>query len=360
MGGQPISTPEVMRFAPMPADPACAYCSGREPRPDLGLDGYYCISLVEQDDRYRRACAEFHRVGLCSRVVFHRPERARNTDRGIWASHRAVAQEAVRRGEHRVLIMEDDVRFLAPLDRVATRLRRAMAALPDPWQIFFLGHVPFQGYFVARGVIRTRSTCLHAYIASKSGLRWLAAHAPLDPTVPVWRFIGPAIDTAVALLPGAYALFPMVALQVPLDDRRINSRVTSAGAVRRWNDTERFRHFFIFTAARPMQWLVAAGSPIFRLIFETSRQKAIARSGSRDAQRIRAAGLFDEAFYRQTYPDVAAADADPLQHYLLWGAAEGRWPNADFDPAAYWRKAGGPRAGTNPLIHFLDGGVARV
>lgn len=37
---------------------------------------------------------------------------------------------------------------------------------------------------------------------------------------------------------------------------------------------------------------------------------------------------FDSAFYREQNPDVAAAGIDPLVHYMQFGLAEGRQPNA--------------------------------
>ena len=46
-------------------------------------------------------------------------------------------------------------------------------------------------------------------------------------------------------------------------------------------------------------------------------------------------GLFDADLYLSTYKDVAAARADPLQHYIESGDEEGRWPNAFFDPVFY-------------------------
>ncbi|MCB4438259.1 glycosyltransferase [Alteromonas sp. McT4-15] len=36
---------------------------------------------------------------------------------------------------------------------------------------------------------------------------------------------------------------------------------------------------------------------------------------------------FDENFYLQTYPDIAAAGVDPKAHFLNFGWHEGRWPN---------------------------------
>ena len=46
-------------------------------------------------------------------------------------------------------------------------------------------------------------------------------------------------------------------------------------------------------------------------------------------------GLFDAVYYQTTYPDTAATGLDPLVHYMLAGAAEGRMPNALFDQAFY-------------------------
>ena len=47
--------------------------------------------------------------------------------------------------------------------------------------------------------------------------------------------------------------------------------------------------------------------------------------------------LFDTGFYLATNPDVDMAGVDPLLHYLLRGAAEGRDPSATFDSLHYIR-----------------------
>jgi hypothetical protein len=61
--------------------------------------------------------------------------------------------------------------------------------------------------------------------------------------------------------------------------------------------------------------------------------------------------LVDAAWYRATYPDVAAAGVDPTEHYLLSGWREGRDPNPWFQTCPYldrygrWRRrASAPRA----------------
>ena len=84
----------------------------------------------------------------------------------------------------------------------------------------------------------------------------------------------------------------------------------------------------------------------------TARRPASARllDGSR---------LFDAAWYLSTNPDVAAARLDPVEHYLEFGAAEGRDPSPFFDAEAYLAgRADVAAGGLNPLVHFLSDGIA--
>lgn len=70
--------------------------------------------------------------------------------------------------------------------------------------------------------------------------------------------------------------------------------------------------------------------------------------------------LFDGALYLERNPDVQAAGADPLAHYLRHGWAEGRSPNGWLDEARYRRQAGLARRDTvSALAHYLALGRAR-
>jgi glycosyltransferase involved in cell wall biosynthesis len=88
-----------------------------------------------------------------------------------------------------------------------------------------------------------------------------------------------------------------------------------------------------------------------------ARLRVLARLQSRTANAanlIRASGLFDAAWYLETYPDVAARKADPLDHYVRHGAREGRDPNRIFSSS--WYLANNPdvaKSGLNPLVHFI-------
>jgi replicative DNA helicase len=67
--------------------------------------------------------------------------------------------------------------------------------------------------------------------------------------------------------------------------------------------------------------------------------------------------LFDSEWYLRKNPDVAAANMDPLLHYLRFGADEGRAPHPLFDSKFYLRTY--PEAalgGGNALRHYLNEG----
>ncbi|WP_317963674.1 glycosyltransferase [Methylocaldum szegediense] len=72
---------------------------------------------------------------------------------------------------------------------------------------------------------------------------------------------------------------------------------------------------------------------------------------------LRASPLFDEAWYLSQYPDVAAAGIDPVRHYIVHGANEGRNPSASFETRFYLDAYPDVRrARVNPLFHYLTAG----
>ena len=69
--------------------------------------------------------------------------------------------------------------------------------------------------------------------------------------------------------------------------------------------------------------------------------------------------LFDSTWYYAQYRDVAAANLDPIDHYLRIGAAEGRNPGPNFDGKWYLEEYPDVAvAGYNPLVHYLEHGAA--
>lgn len=72
---------------------------------------------------------------------------------------------------------------------------------------------------------------------------------------------------------------------------------------------------------------------------------------------VAASPLFDAAWYLQNNPDVAARGEDPVQHYLRFGAAEGRDPGPGFRTSWYLKNNPDVAArGMNPLHHYIEHG----
>lgn len=68
--------------------------------------------------------------------------------------------------------------------------------------------------------------------------------------------------------------------------------------------------------------------------------------------------LLDLAFYLDTNEDVREAKINPLLHYLHHGGVEGRSPHPLFDARWYLKKNPDVRdAGINPLLHFVKFGA---
>lgn len=102
-------------------------------------------------------------------------------------------------------------------------------------------------------------------------------------------------------------------------------------------------------AARMALW-TARG----QLLTQVRRQVRLRR----DVQTLVRSPLFDAAWYRARYPDVAASGIDPAWHYLQYGSREGRDPGPGFDAAYYLAQSPDvAAAGHDPLLHYLRSGV---
>lgn len=283
-------------YHPCPADPSCPHCNGAAQTGDAldwsFLDAAYCISLKTREDRVAQAAAEFHKVGLCRQVTFHRPDKhPKNGFIGGWAAHRDVAMDALERGCERTLILEDDVWFTRRIRPSTLRsLARALNGLPADWTIFFLGHWPLAAYFVRPNVLRTSSACSHAYIASPRLLRWLRDHPWGSPGVQFSRLAGNGVDSAYAKLPGTYALFPMLAIQ-----RVSRSDNFEDLSIRKKKKKRKLRHLITHSAyrevllsrlMRPFEIIVVLLSPAFFLAGRMSSRSALSRHGIRTSHGI--------------------------------------------------------------------------
>jgi hypothetical protein len=323
--------------------------------------------LQEQPHRTRLAAAHFHHIGLCRHVKFYRPARG-----AIWESHRQVALHALTQNCRAALILQDDFRFSRhwpdddvrssrPWAKLAARIAAGVAALPSDWQGFYLRHVPKQAYFVSPTILRARSAGCGGYVANRRLLNWLADSVPYSVQIPVRRPTYFDVDDAMFNLPDMYAMFPMVGVKRFFGKYRCDPRIDEHGRRRPWWDFVRWEHYFQYRRGLLVAQVFAVVlSPYHWLTLDFFRRRS-GQKTVRLARSIRDADLFDDAYYLQQRPDVAAAGrsfADPLSHYMLFGATEGSWPCPLFDPSYYADQ--NPQLGkesekpfrNNPLVQF--------
>lgn len=118
---------------------------------------------------------------------------------------------------------------------------------------------------------------------------------------------------------------------------------------------EKVRNFEESAVLRASVSLAASMEKVwsFTRLSGTSRR----RRRKEQMQTIVQSGLFDSQWYLATYPDVAAAGADPLSHFFDLGWREGRDPSSHFATSAYLKaNADVARSGINPLIHYVEFG----
>ncbi len=78
-----------------------------------------------------------------------------------------------------------------------------------------------------------------------------------------------------------------------------------------------------------------------------------------DRALIRESRLFDQEFYCRKYSDIDPALMDPFEHYVTYGASEGRQPSAAFDSSWYLREYPDVRdSGLTSIVHYLRVGKA--
>ncbi len=78
-----------------------------------------------------------------------------------------------------------------------------------------------------------------------------------------------------------------------------------------------------------------------------------------DHELVKASIFFDPIWYRDQNPDVATAEIDAVDHFLAFGAQEGRDPSPLFSLSGYLQaNPDVAAAGENPLLHYLKFGAA--
>ena len=76
-----------------------------------------------------------------------------------------------------------------------------------------------------------------------------------------------------------------------------------------------------------------------------------------ERELLESSGYFDSKWYLKSYPKVAQAKMDPIEHYMKYGWKEGRNPSEKFDTKFYLETYKEVKEkGLNPLLHFVKHG----
>jgi hypothetical protein len=141
----------------------------------------YCINLKSRSDRRESAMKEFHRVGLCQKVIFYQTERDKNGGmRGCWESHRSIAKKAVSDGVDWYLLFEDDVVFVSGFNQThIDKIKDALDNLPPKWNFFFLGGLPrlLLPVTLKHAYVKYSGWLLHAGFYSRHIAQALSGHS---------------------------------------------------------------------------------------------------------------------------------------------------------------------------------------
>lgn len=71
-------------------------------------------------------------------------------------------------------------------------------------------------------------------------------------------------------------------------------------------------------------------------------------------ETIKNSDFFDEEFYLNLYSDVKNSNIDPIEHYLILGWKEGRYPSLKFDTWSYLDAYPDMKeSGMNLLLHYI-------
>ncbi|WP_341218389.1 hypothetical protein [Neptunomonas phycophila] len=101
------------------------------------------------------------------------------------------------------------------------------------------------------------------------------------------------------------------------------------------------------------------GAPVRAVSNVISKSKTQEQKIQKDIELILSSEFFDTEWYMNKYPDVAESTISPAEHYLRFGAQEGRFPSPLFSGDWYLKTYPDvAKSGINPLLHYIKFGKA--
>lgn len=197
----------------------------------LQVDGVFCISVAEREDR--RALLEVEFAACNLEIEFYLVQRDENPERGCFNSHKACAAMAIERGYKNVLIMEDDA-TLEGVKSSSVRRINDFLRCKQP-EIFYLGVTLGSMWLTWNfNVVRCRAKGTHAYIFSREACRKLQG----------FEYFSEPIDRIYSKNFKAYCAFPMVCQQQP--EEVSSSDISSGADAEFWKANWRKQYWEVF------------------------------------------------------------------------------------------------------------------
>lgn len=182
----------------------------------IWLEKAYCISLKNREKRRKSAMEEFHRVGLCSKIIFYITEKdSISPIRGCWESHRQIAKRCVQENTDYYLVFEDDVFFKENFSQYhVSKIEKCLQTIPKNWNSLYWGGLPkYLWYYNFKSdYAHWKGWNLHAVMISKRLAKHFANHS-FDSVNHSIRDSAPIeVDHWLSLFGSHYIVFPPIAL----------------------------------------------------------------------------------------------------------------------------------------------------
>lgn len=171
---------------------------------NLLIDGAFCISLKNRQDRRELIRQEFAHSGLDIDFIIVDPD-PQNPERGCFDSHIKCATLALERHYKNVLILEDDATLSSFSPKHILRINRFITRRAP--KLLYLGATLGKLWLTwDRGIARLRAKGTFAYIMSNEGCSELIRLAP---------YSGTPIDNLFSKAFKAYCSFPLICSHQP-------------------------------------------------------------------------------------------------------------------------------------------------
>jgi Glycosyltransferase family 25 (LPS biosynthesis protein) len=137
----------------------------------------FCITLATRPERRKQAEKEFHRVGLCAKMIYYSTQKDYISGmRGCWESHRSIAKKCIEDEADWYLVFEDDVVFKTNftqhhVNKIESCLKEISYSTPL-WKMLYLGGLPKSLWFSpTKDYASFRGWTSHAVLVSKEMAR---------------------------------------------------------------------------------------------------------------------------------------------------------------------------------------------